>query len=138
MELWSVQIQPFKVLQPRPAAGASQSQALDAQLDRGPEHWQIAYPTQRAVVDRRNELTAAAAAAGFARGRPQLQHQPTMPSTLLVPPVLNPIPLPAAQLGNTMTLGHGRPQFVALDISKSARSAVRLSPQLGEEPYLRA
>ncbi|WP_169380624.1 hypothetical protein [Thermomonas fusca] len=33
-----------------------------------------------------------------------------------------------------MTLGHGRPQFVALDISKSARSAVRLSPQLGEEP----
>src|SRR5690606_18928842 len=74
-----------------------------------------------------DRLTTAAAAANLIGLRRQLQHQPATLSTPLMPPILDPIPHPATELGNTIPVGHGRPQFVALDISKSAGSAVRLS-----------
>src|SRR5690606_15678764 len=106
---------------------AGQSQPFDLQLHRILEHRQVADPPCRAVVDRRDRLTTAAAAANLIGLRRQLQHQPATLSTPLMPPILDPIPHPATELGNTIPVGHGRPQFVALDISKSAGSAVRLS-----------
>src|SRR5690606_30955382 len=46
---------------------------------------------------------------------------------LFMSPLRNPISHPTTQLGNTIPVGHGRPQFVVLDTNKSARSAVRPS-----------
>src|SRR5690606_34118581 len=106
---------------------ACEPQAFHLQLDPILEHRQVPDPADRAVVDR-----------GYCRPAPrttplltclwhQIEHQPALTTALFMSPLRNPISHPTTQLGNTIPVGHGRPQFVVLDTNKSARSAVRPS-----------
>src|SRR5690606_2543133 len=102
-------------------------QPLHAQLHRIFEHRQIPDPTHRAIVNGCYRLPATRAAPLPISPWRQLQHQPALTTTLLMTPPGNLISHPATQLGNTIPIGHGRPQFVVLDTNNSAGSAVRLS-----------
>src|SRR5690606_20802485 len=86
-------------------------------------------------MDRCHGRTAATADPLSPRLRVQLDHQPAPRPTLLMAPTRNAIPHPASQLGNTMPIGHGRPQFVVLDTNNSAGSAVCLSLSWEKNPF---